>query len=152
MTTADEVQLSNGWYWHQQYRLITMVRGSLVAVIYSKTMRIELVSASASEATTLMSADVERIATGLRGMHELWAMMLEVGVGFWLLYRQVGLAMLSMAGLTLGLTTLFPFPMICVTNLTQSALLVHRVLLDMLQSGRRLGWRPCSFDSQKPLR
>ena len=102
LITADRCQLSNGWYWHKQYRLITMVRGSLVAVIYSKTMRIDLASACASEATTLMSADVERIATGLCGMHELWATALEVGIGFWLLYRQVGLAMLSMAGLTLG--------------------------------------------------
>ncbi|EKG10418.1 Putative ABC transporter protein [Macrophomina phaseolina MS6] len=98
------IALSNGWYWHKQYRLITMLRGSLVAVIYSKTMRIELAATRASEATTLMSADVERIATGLRGMHELWATALEVGLGFWLLYRQVGLAMLSMAGLTLVCT------------------------------------------------
>lgn len=44
-----------------------------------------------------MSADVERIAVGLRSLHEVWANPIEVGVGIWLLQRQIGLASLAAA-------------------------------------------------------
>ncbi|KAL3421008.1 hypothetical protein PVAG01_07453 [Phlyctema vagabunda] len=98
------IAISNGWYWHKQYRFITTIRGSLVSVIYSKTLRMGVGAATSSEATTLMSADVERIATGLRSLHETWAGGVELGLGLWLLYRQVGLAMLCMLGVTLACT------------------------------------------------
>ena len=80
-----------------------MTRGSLVSVIYSKTIRMGVGAATGSEATTLMSADVERIAVGMRSLHEVWGGVLDLGIGLWLLYRQVGLAMLSMAAMTLGI-------------------------------------------------
>ncbi|KAF4634157.1 hypothetical protein G7Y89_g3952 [Cudoniella acicularis] len=98
------IALSNGWYWHKQYRLITMVRGSLVSAIYSKTLRMGAGAVTGSEATTLMSADVERIVVGLRSLHEIWGGMLDLGLALWLLYHQVGLAMLSMAGMALVCT------------------------------------------------
>lgn len=79
-----------------------MVRGSLVSLIYSKTLRMGVEVTSDAEATTLMSADVEQIAVGLRSLQEVWGGMLDLGVGLWLLYRQVSWAMFSMAGLTLG--------------------------------------------------
>lgn len=80
-----------------------MVRGSLVSIIYSKTLRLGAGAATKSEATTLMSADVERIVVGLRSLHELWGCALDLGIALWLLYRQVGLAMLSLAGMALGI-------------------------------------------------
>lgn len=39
-----------------------------------------------------MGTDVERIAQTLRLFHELWASALEVGIGAWLLTRQLGVA------------------------------------------------------------
>lgn len=97
------LQITNGWYRHKQYRLITMIRGGLVSMIYTKTLSAERTSIPESEATSLMSADIERICASLGDLQELWAALIELAVGLWLLYRQVDLAMLTVAGLSLGL-------------------------------------------------
>ena len=43
-------------------------------------------------AVTLMSADIDGIANGLQNLHELWAAILEMGLGVYLLTRQIGAA------------------------------------------------------------
>lgn len=44
---------------------------------------------------TLMGTDVERIYTGVRPVHEVWASIIQTAVASWLLYRQIGLAFLA---------------------------------------------------------
>jgi len=39
----------------------------------------------------------ETICIGLRGLHELWAVPIELGIALWLLHRQLGLAFLAPA-------------------------------------------------------
>jgi len=41
---------------------------------------------------TLMSTDIDGIATGLREIHEVWAAIIELGIGVYLLARQIGAA------------------------------------------------------------
>jgi hypothetical protein len=49
-----------------------------------------------------MSADVERVTTGLRHTHEVWASSIEVALAIWLLVTRLGVAVAASAGLSLG--------------------------------------------------
>ncbi|KAL9109116.1 MAG: hypothetical protein Q9227_006207 [Pyrenula ochraceoflavens] len=67
------IAVSTGFYWHRNYRALTMLRGVLITSIYAKTMDLSSTASNDAAAVTLMSADVERIMRGLREMHEMWA-------------------------------------------------------------------------------
>ncbi|EAT92607.2 hypothetical protein SNOG_01112 [Parastagonospora nodorum SN15] len=82
--------ISNANAQHKTYRVITKLRGTLVSLIYAKTLTISLPTAQNGSAITLMSADVNRTATGLRFMHECWASCIDIGLGTYLLQRQLG--------------------------------------------------------------
>jgi ATP-binding cassette subfamily C (CFTR/MRP) protein 1 len=57
-----------------------------------------------------MSADVERITTGLRQIHEVWADLLEIALAIWLLSGQLQLATIAAAAVTMGTFNIFPSP------------------------------------------
>ncbi|KAH0285505.1 putative multidrug resistance protein, partial [Aureobasidium sp. EXF-3399] len=95
--------ISKGFYWHFQYRFITMVRGALVTIIYRKTLSVDASLVSGSQATTLMSADIEQIAVGFQYLHEIWANTIEAIVGLWLLEQQIGLSFLAAAVIVITL-------------------------------------------------
>lgn len=84
--------ISSAVYYHQVYRTITMVRGSLTAAIFAKTLILPSNTADEAAAVTLMSTDVQRIGDALAQMHEVWASVIEVGIGVWLLSRQISYA------------------------------------------------------------
>ncbi|KAH8821942.1 ABC transporter-like protein [Xylogone sp. PMI_703] len=84
--------VSTGFYWHQVYRCVTMIRGSLISAVYKKTTDISTVALDSSAAVTLMSTDIERIQFGLRSLHECWASIIQIVIATWLLQRQLGLA------------------------------------------------------------
>ena len=83
------------------------MRGSLVGIIYHKTLRLTSSSTKASAALTLMSADVDRIALTVEKIYEVWAGTIEVGIAVYLLERQIGWA--CIAPLILGASTK-PYP------------------------------------------
>jgi ABC-type multidrug transport system fused ATPase/permease subunit len=64
----------------------------LVTAIYSKTIEISTTAIDNNAAVTLMSTDVERLILGLRGMHDLWANVLQFGLAAWLLQTRMGWA------------------------------------------------------------
>ena len=82
--------ISNANAQHKTYRVITMLRGSLVSLIYMKTLSISIPTAQDSSAVTLMSTDVERSGIGLRYMHEVWASPIDIGLSIYLLERELG--------------------------------------------------------------
>lgn len=85
--------VATGFYWHLQYRFLTLVRGCLVASISWKTARLNLMAVSDPKAAmTLMSADVERITDGIRPLHDFWASIIQIGIALYLLERQMGVA------------------------------------------------------------
>ncbi|KAL4747875.1 hypothetical protein BDW72DRAFT_215157 [Aspergillus terricola var. indicus] len=84
---------------HKTYRLITMIRGSLVPLMYRQTLRLDLGAVRNSAALTLMSVDIERVASGLRNLHEVWASPVDVALALWLLERQLGVAAVAPAGI-----------------------------------------------------
>ncbi|KAK1991372.1 putative multidrug resistance protein MDR [Colletotrichum falcatum] len=82
------------YYQHLNFQLITMIRGSLVVLIFEKTLRLNASTARDNEAVTLMSADIEGIEPGVELIHEIWASIVELGVAMYLLERKVGAACL----------------------------------------------------------
>lgn len=95
-----------GQYQHLTYRAITMVRGGLISMLYSKTTDLSITAVDPASSLTLMSADIERIYTGWQTMHEMWASALEVGLAIYLLERQLGAACALPIGVAIRKCTL----------------------------------------------
>ncbi|TGO61944.1 hypothetical protein BCON_0023g00020 [Botryotinia convoluta] len=85
----------NGAYYHMAYRFNTAVRGSLVSLIYAKTVDLSITALDESVAVTLMANDTSAICEGFTNIHELWAVPIELGIAMYLLYRQLGLPFLA---------------------------------------------------------
>ncbi|KAH8898771.1 P-loop containing nucleoside triphosphate hydrolase protein [Thozetella sp. PMI_491] len=89
------IAISTALYWYYQERFQSLLRAFLISAIYRKTGSIPHVGEGDSAAVTLMGADVERIYTGLRFLHEVWANMIQIALASWLLHQQLGLAFLA---------------------------------------------------------
>ncbi|KAF4960481.1 hypothetical protein FGADI_923 [Fusarium gaditjirri] len=87
--------IANAFYWHMTYQFVTAVRGSLISLIYDKTLDLSITAFDESIAVTLMSADTENICLNFASIHEMWASPIECGVALYLLYRQLGMAFLA---------------------------------------------------------
>ncbi|KAL9572706.1 hypothetical protein ACKAV7_003105 [Fusarium commune] len=87
--------IANSFYWHMTYQFVTAVRGSLISLIYDKTLDLSITAFDESIAVTLMSADTENICLNFASIHEMWASPIECGVALYLLYRQLGMAFLA---------------------------------------------------------
>uniref|UniRef100_A0A8H7N605 ABC transporter n=1 Tax=Bionectria ochroleuca TaxID=29856 RepID=A0A8H7N605_BIOOC len=95
------IAVTTGLFKHNLYRLITMLRGSLVGLIYETTLRIDPHAAKDSAAITLMSTDIDCMATGVEEMDAVWASPIEIAISIYLLYQQVGLASITPIGIAL---------------------------------------------------
>ncbi|KAI1733387.1 ABC transporter [Xylaria scruposa] len=93
------IAFSSALYSYYQVRAICMVRSCLGAAVYKKATEMapmmELDGSSSTASLTLMSTDVERVARGLLNIHEIWACMIELGLGLYLLHQQLGEAFLA---------------------------------------------------------
>ncbi|GJN80117.1 hypothetical protein PLIIFM63780_003641 [Purpureocillium lilacinum] len=89
------IAISNSTYRYQHSRFRTRMRGSLVALVYEKTLELRAADRGDTTAVTLMGTDVERIAMGMQFVHEVWASVLDVGIASWLLGRQLYLACIA---------------------------------------------------------
>ncbi|RDW84315.1 hypothetical protein BP6252_01905 [Coleophoma cylindrospora] len=84
------IAIFTGWYQHITYRLVVMIRGGLVAMIYDKMLYVKSSTTGDSAAVTLMGTDVERIAEVLPQVGDVWADCLQVAIAIYLLERQLG--------------------------------------------------------------
>ncbi len=89
------IAVSTGFYWYYQERFQSSLRSWLMHAIYAKTIAAPHLGDVDTAAVTLMGTDVERIYTGVRPVHEVWASIIQTAVVSWLLYRQIGLAFLA---------------------------------------------------------
>ncbi|KAI4597273.1 hypothetical protein KJ359_004378, partial [Pestalotiopsis sp. 9143b] len=89
------IAISTALYWYYQERFQSRLRAFLVTAIYQKTNRVVHKSDGDLAAVTLVGADVERIYTGIRSIHEVWANAIQIPIALWLLYRQVGNAFIA---------------------------------------------------------
>ncbi|KAL3290877.1 ABC multidrug transporter [Colletotrichum asianum] len=84
--------ISKGVYNHAVYQLTTTLRGGLVSIIFRKSLGLDAATASQGKAVTLMSTDIDAIASGVKDLHEIWASVLELGIAVYLLNLQIGAA------------------------------------------------------------
>ncbi|KAG5996170.1 hypothetical protein E4U52_007183 [Claviceps spartinae] len=84
--------MSLTWYEHMTYRVITMFRGSLINIIFGKTLRLDARAVLDAEAITLISADIDRISLGMQTMHDSYASVIELSLSLWLLSNLLGIA------------------------------------------------------------
>ncbi|KAF7157159.1 hypothetical protein CNMCM6106_002241 [Aspergillus hiratsukae] len=84
------IAVATALYMRQAFRFILRVRGALDALIYRKTTgRRSQPTENERTAMTLMGTDVERIVSGLRDIHEMWASTISIAIATWLLERQL---------------------------------------------------------------
>ncbi|KAI0803754.1 P-loop containing nucleoside triphosphate hydrolase protein [Xylaria sp. FL0064] len=97
-----------GWSSHLTYRLMIMIRGGLISIIYRKMLQTQVTKTNDSAAVTLMGTDVQRIAETFHYLLvELIPAFIQLGIATYLLYLQLGavfvvLLVLSIAGTLLA--------------------------------------------------
>ncbi|KAK6853810.1 hypothetical protein PG995_010622 [Apiospora arundinis] len=91
------IAISGCIYWRLTYKCVVKMRGCLVAAVYEKTTSIETARYDMTTAVPLISTDMERIITGLKDVHEIWANALQVAISVWLLYHELGIACMAPA-------------------------------------------------------
>ncbi|KAI2486583.1 Canalicular multispecific organic anion transporter 1 [Pyrenophora tritici-repentis] len=107
------IAISTGQYMHLTFRFITQMRGGLIAMLYGKATDIALTDVDTASSLTLMSADVERIVTGMETGHEIWSNALEIALAMYLLQQQLGAA----CAIPIGVAVLSLLGSIAVTSL-----------------------------------
>jgi ATP-binding cassette, subfamily C (CFTR/MRP), member 1 len=92
-----------GWASHLTQRLMTMMRGGLVSLIYEKMMQMRIVDINESAAMALMGTDVQRIAELFYWLAiEAGPAVIQLGVAMYLLYLQLGLVFVIPVGVSLS--------------------------------------------------
>ncbi|KAH8701635.1 multidrug resistance protein MDR [Talaromyces proteolyticus] len=79
----------NGIYEHYNFRFITQIRGAMVSMIYEKTLTLPSKELNDLLGITLMSNEIDNIASGIQNAHEIWASPIELVVAIYLLERQL---------------------------------------------------------------
>lgn len=77
---------------HLLNRCIVQVRGGLVSLLYQKTIDLSLTAPDRTTSLTLMSSDIQRIVDPLQFLHDTWGGIIDLGLGMFLLYRNLGSA------------------------------------------------------------
>lgn len=86
--------LSDVWCKHLSYQLVTMYRGALSSLIFKKTLNLNSIEIKDNAPVTLMSTDIDVITAAGESFHDIWANFVDLPIGIYLLYRQVGNASL----------------------------------------------------------
>ena len=95
--------ISTAWYKHASFQLVTMWRGGLVSLIFRKTLELDPAAVKENAPVTLMTTDMDTIVSSGEVIHELWGSLIDLPIGIWLLYRQVGYPGLFVLIPTLGM-------------------------------------------------
>ncbi|KAJ5375709.1 ABC transporter integral membrane type 1 [Penicillium concentricum] len=105
--------ISTGFYWYFHHRMRTMARSILVREIFITATKARIGTADDSAALTLMSTDMERIKTGFRSLHEIWACLIQAALAGWMLYNRIGVVFVAPMGVVIvcfiGLAILINF-------------------------------------------
>ncbi|KZT65538.1 P-loop containing nucleoside triphosphate hydrolase protein [Daedalea quercina L-15889] len=77
------IAITTSLYWEKVYDATVGLRGALVGVIYSKSLKLSSAasrSLGGGVASTYMSVDVERVCEGAQDFHEIWACLVSVAL------------------------------------------------------------------------
>ncbi|KAJ3495551.1 hypothetical protein NLG97_g3315 [Lecanicillium saksenae] len=84
------IAATNATYKRQTVQMMTVIRGSLVGMIYAEVLDDKSPPTCGANALTLMSTDVDRIVTGVQNVHEMWAGSVEIVIAVALLILRIG--------------------------------------------------------------
>jgi hypothetical protein len=69
-----------------------MMRASMIDMMFRHVTVMRDSDIESSAPVTLMNADIERISSGFRYVHDVWACIVEIPIALYLLWRQLGIA------------------------------------------------------------
>ncbi|KAI0415678.1 putative ATP-binding cassette transporter [Xylaria grammica] len=95
------IAVATGWYYYATAKMITKVRGGLIAALNHKMLKIKQEKGNESKILTLMIGDIQRITVALGFAQEIWIAPIETAIGIWLLWRQVGPSSLAVLAIVL---------------------------------------------------
>ncbi|KAE8381911.1 putative multidrug resistance protein [Aspergillus bertholletiae] len=84
------IAISTAHYRRCFARTVTKFRGSMIALLYNRSLTLQVGLCTESAALTLMSTDIDNIIDLLENIVDIWARLVEIGIGIWLLARQIG--------------------------------------------------------------
>ncbi|KAK6063577.1 Multidrug resistance-associated protein 1-like protein 2 [Seiridium cupressi] len=85
------IPIATGFYQHLSFRLMAMVRGGLISLIYEKIVQSPSTQVGDSAAMTLIGTDVERICeTWHLVVAQSWASVIQLAFAVWFLQMQIG--------------------------------------------------------------
>ncbi|EPS93155.1 hypothetical protein FOMPIDRAFT_1056220 [Fomitopsis schrenkii] len=85
------IAVTTSLYWEKVYDATVGLRGALVGVIYSKSLKLSSASSRSlggGVASTYMAVDVERVCEGAQSFHEIWACLASIGLTIAIVYQQ----------------------------------------------------------------
>lgn len=95
------IAISNGRYQHANFRYMTMIRGSLSALIYEKTLDLRYTALEDASPVSL-SNDIDYIVTVSEILHEIWGSTVEMIIAMYLLGRGSGVGCVAPVVLALA--------------------------------------------------
>ncbi|EHK47560.1 multidrug resistance-associated protein [Trichoderma atroviride IMI 206040] len=95
------IAISRSLYYYEASRFVAKLRGSLIALVYQRSLDIRATEGGDITAVALMGTDIERIASVMEMFHETWACFIDILIACWLLERQLSLACLAPIALVL---------------------------------------------------
>ncbi len=103
--SPNDNKIFTAQYQHRLYRSVTMFRGAMVSLIYAKSLEMRAGGLDDSAALTLMSTDIDRLTVSLQSLSGIWASVIEIAIGIWLLERQIGWVCVAPIVLVIGLSS-----------------------------------------------
>lgn len=100
--------ISTAWFKHASFQLVTMYRGGLVSLIFKKTLELNTATVKENAPVTLMTTDMDTIVGAGETLHDMWGSIIDLPVGIYLLYRQVGAPGLFVLIPTFGMVLSLP--------------------------------------------
>lgn len=88
--TNTYVKLTDALARNISNRVLAMIRGSLVTLIFRKTLRLNMDASNETDAITLMTADIDRIMDNVNSFHDVYIAVIEFPLSIWLLFRLLG--------------------------------------------------------------
>ncbi|KAG9240417.1 ABC transporter-like protein [Calycina marina] len=80
------IAMSTVWYQHLIFRLMTMIRGSLITMIFRNRLTLPSVGGGdASGPVSLINSDVERVIQKLQWVLNIFPNVIQVALGMWIL-------------------------------------------------------------------
>lgn len=81
---------SNAYRMYYVAKLASVWRAGLCAVVYETVTKLPASNGADAAPLTLMTTDIAMIQNGVRNIHEIWGNLMQVAIGCWLLYTEIG--------------------------------------------------------------